>query len=203
MTEEERKKRERDRLYEWRRKNPEKIREHKRRDQEKNRDKYAARNRARYQNNREKILAENREKYRGDPTILERNNAYRRANPGKVKSWYNNWKKRVPNGGRLSNTKKQAKQKGLRFDLDIEWFDSRINAGVCELSGLPFDLTEKYGVGGRGPNSPSVDRKDPKGPYTKENCRMILWWLNRALVDLGDEYAMRVFRGIFVKRGEM
>lgn len=65
------------------------------------------------------------------------------------------------------------------------------------MSSLPFSYSK------RSPNLPSIDRIDPKGPYTKENCRLILWWLNRALIDLGEEYAMQVFRGIFVSRGEM
>lgn len=70
------------------------------------------------------------------------------------------------------------------------------------MSGLPFKPGTS-GPGSRNPDAPSVDRKDPAGPYTKENCRMVLWWLNRALSNLGEEYSIAVFRAVFIKRGEI
>lgn len=92
-----------------------------------------------------------------------------------------------------STSKKSARLKGVDFDLDHDWFRVRLAAGICQVSGLPFDLTAAKRVAA----SPSVDRIDPKGPYTKANCRLILWWINQAFSNMGEDYAFGVFRAIF------
>jgi hypothetical protein len=102
-----------------------------------------------------------------------------------------------------SATKKAAQRAGVSFDLDRDWFEKRLQGGVCELSGFAFDFGAPAIPGGRVPNGPSVDRIDPRGPYTKANRRLILWWLNRALSNMGEEYALQIFRGILRKRGEL
>lgn len=94
----------------------------------------------------------------------------------------------------MYGSKKSAKKKGLEFDLTVDWFRERLDRGTCEMSGLAFDMKAK-----RGAMSPSVDRRDPSGPYTRANCRMILWYLNRAMSDLGEAFALRVF-GEVIKR---
>lgn len=97
----------------------------------------------------------------------------------------------------IKSARRRAKDFGIEFDLDYAWIEPKIRAGVCELSGLPFD--SYY----RSPNLPSIDRINPQGPYTKENCRLILWALNRAMSDLGQDYLFSVLRAVFVKRGEI
>ena len=64
------------------------------------------------------------------------------------------------------------------------------------MTGIEFDMSVS-----RSANSPSIDRINPAGPYTKENCRMILWSLNRALSNHGEEYMFDLFKRIFEKRG--
>lgn len=68
-----------------------------------------------------------------------------------------------------------AKSKGLAFDLTHEWCAS-VWTGKCVLSGIEFDL----GHARRGgmPFSPSIDKIDPIGGYTQDNCRFILHSLN-------------------------
>src|SRR6202012_5673358 len=83
----------------------------------------------------------------------------------------------------LHRAKKVCKKMGVECDLTEEWIQTRLDAGTCELSGIPFDFDGK-----KTPNSPSVDRKVAAGPYTKDNCRLVLWSINRALSNLGDEY---------------
>lgn len=157
----------------YRRNNPEKIKAE----------------RARYrERNREKIRAwgrENRE------MLNRRQREARQANPGpwKEKRRINRLKnvdhyRTKDRGRRYQNTaawmvatiKRRAKVHGLEFDLDQQWIKERIDAGLCEMSGMPF------GVGVRAWNLPSVDRKIAGGPYTKANCRMILWSLNPHIV---------------------
>lgn len=191
-------------IRKWRRLNPEKVRAYKKKYHANHPDQERVRVRLNYDKNREKILQMARaRRLKNHAAELKKQRARRTANPEKYREMNRAHKQANPYAWRLYSARKQAKAKGLAFDLDLEWFATRLDSGICELSGLPFDLREKYGLGGRGARSPSVDRRDPKGPYTKENCRMILWWINRALTDLGEEYAFSVFRAIFVKRGEM
>jgi hypothetical protein len=192
------------RSREWKKNNPEKIKAYKRADYLKHRDKYRARDKERYQKKRSERLAKEkaRRAMRRDE-ILAIERARRAANPEKYRAQNRAFKKANPNSVRLYSVKKAARVHGVAFDLDLEWFETRISAGVCEMSGIPFDFSKPHHLGGRTPNTPSVDRKNPKGPYTKENCRLIVWWLNRAMMDLGEDYALKVFRGIFIKRGEI
>lgn len=82
----------------------------------------------------------------------------------------------------VAAAKSRAKDRGLPFDLDVEWVLERLEVGICQLSGKPFDLSEK-----RSMNTPSLDRIDPKGGYVKTNTRVILFGLNAALGTWGQE----------------
>lgn len=90
----------------------------------------------------------------------------------------------------------EAKRKGVKFDLTVEWFDSRINAGTCEMSGLPFHF-DKPGH----PNTPSVDRRAAGGHYVQANCRMILRSLNWALGHWGEDYICSLFKAVIERKG--
>lgn len=74
-----------------------------------------------------------------------------------------------------SRTRSSAKKRGLIYELSPEWFLAKLEAGVCELTGLPFG---RSGFGD--PNAPSPDRLDNEIGYTDENTRVILWWINQA-----------------------
>lgn len=89
----------------------------------------------------------------------------------------------------------EAKRKNVKFELTLEWFKTRLESGLCELSGLPFDLESK-----KMKNSPSVDRKVAGGHYTPENCRMILYSLNAAISDVGEDYIINVFEHVIARR---
>lgn len=78
-----------------------------------------------------------------------------------------------------------AKQKGLPFDLDVEWVAKKLVAGVCELTGLPFRL-EPIDGGRQNPYTASLDRVVPKLGYVRTNTRVILWALNAAFNSYGE-----------------
>jgi len=67
---------------------------------------------------------------------------------------------------------------------------------VCELSGLQFELFR----GPRSPYSPSVDRIDSSKPYTPENCRVILWGLNAAFAEWGEDTFRWIAKAWLAKR---
>ena len=61
------------------------------------------------------------------------------------------------------------------YALDLEWFQTRLGAGVCEATGVPFDLTEL-----KSPWSPEVDQIVADGGYSKENTQMVCRMYNMA-----------------------
>jgi hypothetical protein len=70
------------------------------------------------------------------------------------------------------------------MNIDLDWLEPKLIDGRCEISGLPFDLEQNES---RGPFRPSVDRIDSLKGYTKENCRVIIWALNAAFAQWGEQ----------------
>lgn len=84
--------------------------------------------------------------------------------------------------------KTRAAKRGHAFDLDLDWVIVRLQ-GTCELTGLPFEISARGS--GRGSRSASIDRRDSTQGYVKANCRLIVWGINAALHNWGeDEYAI-------------
>jgi hypothetical protein len=98
--------------------------------------------------------------------------------------FFENYKKNDPEAKcrwMLSTLKSRAKQKGLAFDLDLNWLLLRWERGICEVTGLRFDFAEYDGKQGvKKAFQPSIDRKDSSKGYTKENCQMVVYLYNAA-----------------------
>lgn len=71
----------------------------------------------------------------------------------------------------LSSARSSSKKRGLEFDLTQNWIRRRIEAGQCEVTGLPF-------ISGERPWCPSLDRTDPTRGYTKDNVKVVVWMYN-------------------------
>jgi hypothetical protein len=86
----------------------------------------------------------------------------------------------------------RSRNKGHAFGLNdfSEELQSRIDRGICELSGVSFDLSP-----GRKPNSPSLDRINPALGYIPSNVRVICHALNAALGDWGEEALLPIMAG--------
>lgn len=81
----------------------------------------------------------------------------------------------------LASAKARSKQKGLPCDLDREWIEKRILVGVCEVTGLPFDMANaNRGDKSKSPWAPSCDRIDNSKGYTKDNVQVVVWLYNAA-----------------------
>jgi hypothetical protein len=93
----------------------------------------------------------------------------------------------------------RAHRKGVDFDLlrCLPELQARIGAGVCEISGLPFNLD-----GGRTWDSPSLDRIDPQRGYVYGNVRVVLHALNSAMGDWGEAKMLEIARAILNRRRE-
>ena len=126
---------------------------------EANREAVRERARAYYVLNRESVLARHRQE-------AERNRAYREANRAI---------------GLVNRAKRRAKSKGVPCDLTTADIRPAIEAGICELTGIPFYT----GQGPRRWNTPSIDRIIPSEGYVRGNVRVVLWCANAMLGEWG------------------
>lgn len=96
----------------------------------------------------------------------------------------------------IASARTRARKKGLIFGLDDFEADlqRRIDAGFCEITGVPFDLSP-----GRKFNSPSLDRINPSDGYVPENIRVVCHAMNAAMGDWGDLPVWQMFVSWLVK----
>lgn len=86
------------------------------------------------------------------------------------------------------SAKQRAASKGLEFSLTKAWIQERLASGRCEVTSLPFNWDSRRRDGAmNGAFSPSIDRRDITKGYTPANCRVVVWALNCALGQWGDE----------------
>jgi len=107
-----------------------------------------------------KSKLEYQQEYRKDPEVRKK---YQKLN----KEWYDNH----PTHGMWRNAKKRSKDLGLEFNLVRE---DIVVPEFCPLLGIPLI----YGRGKLHDNSPSIDRIDPKGGYTKDNTWVVSFRAN-------------------------
>jgi hypothetical protein len=85
------------------------------------------------------------------------------------------------------------------MDLDIDHIMSALNAGRCQLTGIPFRY-DKYKNCKKNPFSPSIDRVDNSKGYTKANTRIVLWQVNLMHGELHDcemlDICMHIIKGL-------
>ena len=89
----------------------------------------------------------------------------------------------------LRSARRRAKEKGLPFTLTKKWVMDRLQSGVCQETGLPFDLVMS---GGRNKLAPSIDRHDLKQGYTPINCRVVIWAWNCARGQYGTRFLLEM-----------
>jgi hypothetical protein len=96
-----------------------------------------------------------------------------------------------------ASAKARAAAKGLPFNLTPEWVQSRLEAGACEATGIPFDLNAR-----RAWNTPSLDRIEPALGYTRKNTRVVLFALNVACGSWGESKLLDVVSALRKRRSE-
>lgn len=108
-------------------------------------------------------------------------------------------RKSIPGWGAIRQAASRARSRNLPFDLyeHKELLFERFKNG-CELTGLPFDFAVQ-GKGGAW-NSPSIDRIEPELGYVYTNVRLVLWSLNMALANWGENQFEKVARAWLARK---
>jgi len=123
-----------------------------------------------------------------------RERSRKRMNPN-IAEQYKKWRDEKRGHALVNVAKHRAKARGLSFDLNPNNIQERINAGVCELTGIQFDLKTP-----RAWNAPSLDRIDSKGGYTTDNVRVILYSVNVMANTWGPEKILVIASAIMANR---
>lgn len=126
------------------------------------------------------------------------------ANPEKYAERRKKYRSKAENRAKelLAAAKFNSKQKGVAFDLDYEWVLQKLNTGVCEMTGIKFDI-EPLSKGRQNPYTASLDRIKPELGYTKTNVRMILWALNAAFNSYGEHVYADIARVFLIKNPDV
>lgn len=119
----------------------------------------------------------------------------RKENPEGMKLSFKNWREENRGKALVTVAKYRAKVRGLEFNLRAENIQSRINLGVCELTGIPFDLKNP-----RSWNAPSLDRIDSGKGYTEDNVRVVLYSVNVMANTWGHHKILEISSAIVKKR---
>jgi hypothetical protein len=93
---------------------------------------------------------------------------------------------------------RQAKKKPEGFSLTRDWILEKILAGKCEVTGIDFDLSLKDTA--RRAFAPSLDKIDPSGDYTKENCQLVCFIYNTAKGQFSHADVMRLASAVCMSR---
>lgn len=101
--------------------------------------------------------------------------------------------------GRASRMFQNAQRSPDGCSITLEWVMRGIEGGICPVTGIAFDLTNGHQrITGRAKNpySPSLDRIDPKGPYSPNNTRVVIWQYNMMKGELSDGEIFEICRRI-------
>ena len=79
-----------------------------------------------------------------------------------------------------------ARRRASSFDLTVDQMLPRFEQGLCEATGIPFEMT-----GARNPFSPSLDQKVPGAGYTIENVQVVCLIYNQMKSDFSDHDVQR------------
>ena len=86
----------------------------------------------------------------------------------------------------INNARSRSNTKGIEITLDVDWLVDKLEKGVCELTGMSFNLDAPVNESRR-VDAPSLDRIDKNKGYTPDNTRVVLWAVNNALGEYGTE----------------
>ena len=97
--------------------------------------------------------------------------------------------------GKATRLISDAKKRG-DVTISTEWLTKKLELGICELTGLPFDM-RSLGVNMPKAYAPSLDKIDASNKeYSKTNTRVVLFAVNCALGRFGDTYMLPILEAM-------
>lgn len=85
----------------------------------------------------------------------------------------------------FSGAMKSATTKKYGSTLTFAHVLAGVERGTCAVTGLKFDLIKAEKTRNN-PYAPSLDRINPKLPYTNENVRVVIWQYNMMKGEISD-----------------
>lgn len=84
----------------------------------------------------------------------------------------------------------RSERRGTSFDLSVSDVEELLAPMMCAVTGMPLRWKEGLAIGQRADAlSPSIDRIDNKGGYTRGNVQCVALWVNLARNDMPlDEF---------------
>ncbi len=95
-----------------------------------------------------------------------------------------------------SAARQRAKHYNLEFDLTPDWVLEKIRSGYCEKTGMAFTLEPPRKGYFHNPYAPSLDRRDHKNGYTKDNVDVVIWAYNQAKGQWNNKHFERIMLAI-------
>ena len=107
------------------------------------------------------------------------------------------WDKNNPFKKLLSNVRYRSKQKGLEFDLDLEYLKS-LDRDTCPYLNCPIEFNLPIVKRGQAhPRAKSLDRINSAKGYVKGNVIICSWKANRLLSDARAEELLLLASNFF------
>lgn len=104
------------------------------------------------------------------------------------------------------NAQKRAREMGWPApDFGSLWVEEKILLGVCEVTGIPFDLSSQstVTVHAKNPWVPSLDRIDSAGVYSIANVQVVVFMYNVCKAEFNHSDVVRFCRAVAKKEAEI
>ena len=121
--------------------------------------------------------------------------AYRREHKELSRKQQRDWRKNSRGAHLRAMAVTRARKKGIPCSITAEWVQEKIDRGVCELTGIPFNM-----IASRSWDSPSLDQIMPAAGYTPENTRVVLFSVNVMMNNWGEQKIIEMANAIRSQR---
>ena len=104
------------------------------------------------------------------------------------------------------NAQKRAKSQGWPApDFTSLWIEEKILAGVCEVTGIPFDIVghSTPTAHAKNPWVPSIDRIDSAQPYLKNNVQLVVFMYNVCKAEFAHADVVKFCRAVATTEAEV
>ncbi len=125
---------------------------------------------------KKEIARESRRRYKASAKGKAANQKYNRSEKGKALRRKFFVSVAGSTHALFHSARQRARKHGRAFSITKEWIEERLEAGVCEVTGVKFSYDKKeYNTA---PFAPSLDRVVGSKGYTKENTQVVCNFYN-------------------------